>query len=91
VISVIRRRPRIGRGPHWLGKDTLNNVTNPFSTSVAQTGNPQFTRRERFKKVFFAVLAAHVFLFLTLLILGYRTGQDTSSLPSESMLAQVQH
>jgi len=67
------------------------NVTNPFSASVALTGNPQINRRERFKKVFFAVLAAHVILFLTLLIQGCRTGQDTSSLPSESMLAQVQH
>jgi hypothetical protein len=75
---------------HWLGKVTLN-VTNPFSASVALTGNPQFNRRERFKKVFFAVLAAHVILFLTLLIQGCRTGQDTSSAPSESALAQAQH
>jgi hypothetical protein len=93
VVSVFRRWPRIGRGRHWLGKDTVNvtNVANPFSASVAQTGNPQFNRRERFKKVFFAVLAAHVILFLTLLIQGCRTGQDTSSAPSESALAQAQH
>lgn len=76
---------------HWLGKDTLNVTANPFSASVAQTSNPQFNRRERFKKVFFAVLAAHVIVFLTLLIQECRTGQDTSSAPSESALAQVQH
>jgi len=67
------------------------NVTNPFSVSVPLTGNPQINRRERFKKVFFAVLAAHVILFLTLLIQGCRTGQDTSSLQTESQMAQAQH
>jgi hypothetical protein len=67
------------------------NVTNPFSVSVPLTGNPQNFRRERFKKVFFAVLAAHVILFLTLLIQGCRTGQDTSSLQTESQMAQAQH
>jgi len=65
------------------------NVTNPFSASVALSGNPQINRRERFKKIFFAVLAAHVILFLTLLIQA--RGQDTTSLPSQSALAQVQH
>ena len=92
MVSVFQRRPRIGRGRHWLGKDTVNvtNVANPFSASVAQTGNPQFNRRERFKKVFFAVLAAHVILFLTLLIQA--RGQDATSLPSSaSVLAQVQN
>jgi hypothetical protein len=60
------------------------NVTNPFQASVSLSGNLQYNRRERFKKVFFAVLAAHVILFLSLLIQGCRTGQNTSSLPPES-------
>jgi hypothetical protein len=67
------------------------NVTNPFSASVAPTGNLQFNRRERFKKVFFAVLAAHIVLFLFLLIQECRAGQNTSLVPSESALAQVQY
>jgi hypothetical protein len=66
------------------------NVANPFSASVAQTSNPQINRRERFKKVFFVVLAAHVLLFLALLIQASRTGQDTSSAPSESAFALIQ-
>ena len=66
-------------------------MTNPFSASVALTGSLQINRRERFKKVFFAVLAAHVILLLTLLIQGCRTGQDTSSLPPETTVAQAQH
>ena len=69
----------------------MNVTSNPFSASVAPVVNPQINRRERFKKVFFAVLAAHVILFLTLLIQGCRTGQDTSSAPAESALAQAQH
>jgi hypothetical protein len=71
------------RGRHWLGKETLNAI-NPFQVAGALSGNPQNTRRERFKKVFFAVLAAHVLLFLTLLIQGCRSGQNVSSLPPDT-------
>jgi hypothetical protein len=41
-------------------------------------GNPQHHRRERFKKIFFTVLAVHVVLFLTLLIQGCRSGRQAS-------------
>ena len=65
-------------------------MTNPFQLAAEMPGNPQINRRERFKKVFFAVLAAHVILFLTLLIQA--RGQDATSLPSGgSVLAQVQN
>jgi hypothetical protein len=76
-------------GIGW-GKKKLN-VTNPFQAAAALNGNPQYNRRERFKKVFFAVLAAHVILFLTLLIQGCRSGQNTSALPSESADAIAQN
>ena len=72
------------------GKKQLN-VTNPFQVSAALSGNPQYNRRERFKKVFFAVLAAHVILFLTLLIQGCRSGRSTAELPSESTAAMAQN
>ena len=77
------------RGPHWLGKNV--NVTNPFQVAGSLNGNPQFGRRERFKKVFFAVLAAHVVLFLTLLIQGCRSGQNVSSLPPDSGVVTAQN
>ena len=67
------------------------NVTNPFSATVSLSGNPQSYRRERFKKVFFAVLAAHVLLFLTLLIQGCRSGQNTSALPSDTAATMAQN
>jgi hypothetical protein len=65
---------------------------NPFQASAVLIGNPQFHRRERFKKIFFAVLAVHVLLFLTLLIQGCRSGrQATASESSASTMASVQH
>jgi hypothetical protein len=54
-------------------------VLNPFQIPGSLNGNPQHTRRERFKKIFFAVLAVHVILFLTLLIQGCRSGQQQST------------
>ena len=51
---------------------------NPFQAQGLLDGKPQNYRRERFKKVFFAVLAAHVLLFLTLLIQGCRSGQQVN-------------
>lgn len=42
---------------------------------------PQQIRRERFKKVFFAVLAAHVLLFLVLLIQGCNSGNTAAMSP----------
>ncbi|HXT09967.1 MAG TPA: hypothetical protein VN873_00240 [Candidatus Angelobacter sp.] len=63
-------------------------AANPFQVPGYMIGNPQFTGRERFKKIFLAVLAAHVLLFLTLLIQGCRTGQKASSVtPDGSALA----
>jgi hypothetical protein len=66
-------------------------VSNPFQISGAVIGNPQFNRRERFKKVFFAVLAIHIILFLTLLIQGCRTDQDRSSLPPDAAVVTAQN
>jgi len=66
------------RGRHWLWKRKLK-VLNPFQVQGTLSGNPQYNRRERFKKVFFAVLAIHVILFLTLLIQGCRSGQSASN------------
>jgi hypothetical protein len=62
---------------------------NPFQVSGVLVGNPQFNRRERFKKIFFAVLAVHVLLFLTLLIQGCRSGQQTTvpEAPDSGMVA----
>jgi hypothetical protein len=66
-------------------------VSNPFQVSGTLNGNPQNNRRERFKKVFFAVLAAHVLLFLTLLIQGCRSGQNVSSLPPDTGVQTAQN
>jgi hypothetical protein len=78
------------RGTHWLGKATVN-VSNPFQVPGSLIGNPQNNRRERFKKVFFAVLVAHVILFLTLLIQGCRSGQNVGSLPPDSATVTAQN
>lgn len=79
------------RGPHWLGKVKLN-VSNPFQVPGSVIGNPQINRRERFKKVFFAVLAVHILLFLTLLIQGCRSGgKDVGSLPPEAGTVTAQN
>jgi len=69
------------------GKKKLNATTNPFQASAALSGNLQYDKRERFKKVFLAVLAAHVLLFLFLLIQESRSGQNASLIPSESVAA----
>jgi len=68
-----------------LARKRKFNVTNPFQAVVPSCDLPQNNRRERFKKVFFAVLAAHILLFLTLLIQGCRGGQNTktSSMPAD--------
>jgi hypothetical protein len=68
------------------------NQFNPFQAPGSPVGNisvnPQFHRRERFKKIFLAVLAVHVLLFLTLLIQGCRNDQHgTTSAPSPSAVA----
>jgi len=44
----------------------------PFVPTVCLISVPSRSRRERFKKVFFGVLAAHVVLLLGLLITDYR-------------------
>jgi hypothetical protein len=75
---------------HWLGKVTLK-ANNPFQTSGSVIGNPHQNRRERFKKVFFAVLAVHVILFLTLLIQGCRSGRNSSSLTPEAAVVTAQN
>jgi len=64
---------------------------NPFQVPGSVIGNPQINRRERFKKVFFAVLAIHVILFLTLLIQGCRSGQNSSSLGHDSTVVTAQN
>jgi hypothetical protein len=67
------------------------NAANPFQAGSLNV-NPQLNRRERFKKIFFAVLAAHVILFLTLLIQGCRNGQNTTTSGApESGIAAVQN
>jgi hypothetical protein len=66
-------------------------VLNPFQASAILDGNPQFHRREKFKKIFLAVLAVHVLLFLTLLIQGCRSGRNTSSLAPNPATATAQN
>jgi uncharacterized membrane protein YjjP (DUF1212 family) len=67
-------------------------VTNPFQVPGAVIGNPQqHTRRERFKKVFFAVLASFVILFLILLIQGCRSGRSASELAPEQGVETAQN
>jgi len=67
---------------------------NPFQVPGSALGNLQIQnhRRERFRNIFFAVLAAHVALFLTLLIEGCRS-QTTSQAPqaTETTAVVVQH
>jgi hypothetical protein len=65
----------------WLGTDVVKEF-NPFQVSGSAIGNLQIQnhRRERFRNIFFAVLAAHVALFLTLLIQGCRS-QTASQAP----------
>jgi hypothetical protein len=67
-----------------IGSGKKVNASNPFQISSSLTGNPQHTRRERFKKIFFAVLAVHVILFLTLLIQGCRSGRQASAQAPET-------
>ena len=50
-------------------------MSNPFQASGYIGGNS----RERFKKIFFAVLAVHIVLFLTLLIQGCRNGTNQTA------------
>ena len=50
-------------------------LLNPFQAIGSISGNP----RERFKKIFFTVLAIHVILFLTLLIQGCRNGNNQTA------------
>lgn len=61
-----------------IGWSITLKVSNPFQVHGAVIGNPQQNRRERFKKIFFTILAIHVILFLTLLIQGCRNGQNGS-------------
>ena len=67
---------------------------NPFQVPGSAIGTLQIQnhRRERFRNIFFAVLAAHVALFLTLLIQGCRS-QTTSQAPqtSETTTIAPQH
>jgi hypothetical protein len=72
-----------GADRHWLGKETLK-VLNPFQVPGTLNGNPQHHRRERFKKIFFTVLAVHVVLFLTPLIQGCRSERQASSQAQDS-------
>jgi hypothetical protein len=54
---------------------------NPFQVPGTAIGTIQIqrVRRERFRNIFFAVLAVHIALFLTLLIEGCRGGQQATS------------
>lgn len=69
----------MGRGRALAREVQLNDVINPFQLAGALSGKPQQLQRERFKKIFWAVLAAHVLLFLSLLIQGCRSGQQSVS------------
>jgi hypothetical protein len=53
-------------------------VLNPFQVGSLNP-NLQYDKRERFKKIFWVVLAAHIVLFLSLLIQGCRSGQHTTA------------
>jgi hypothetical protein len=74
-----------------LARERQLKALNPFQVPGSVIGNPQINRRERFKKVFFAVLAIHVILFLTLLIQGCRSGQNSSSLGPDSAVVTAQN
>jgi hypothetical protein len=74
-----------------LARESKLKALNPFQVPGSIIGNPQIHRRERFKKVFFAVLAIHVILFLTLLIQGCRSGQNSSSLGPDSAVVTAQN
>jgi hypothetical protein len=54
---------------------------NPFQVPGTAVGTIQIQhhRRERFRNIFFIVLAAHIVLFLTLLIQSCSSGKQSSS------------
>lgn len=66
-------------------------VFNPFQVPGTAVGTIQIQnhRRERFRNIFFIVLAAHIALFLTLLIQGCRTDQTSSQSAASSTAAAV--
>jgi hypothetical protein len=67
---------------------------NPFQVPGTAVGTIQIQhhRRERFRNIFFIVLAAHIVLFLALLIQGCRSGKDTTAqAPDSTPVASAQH
>lgn len=59
---------------------------NPFQVPGTAVGTIQIQnhRRERFRNVFFIVLAAHIVLFLTLLIQSCSSGRNVASQAPDS-------
>lgn len=58
---------------------------NPFLVSSSLQNNLQNRGHRRFKNIFFAVLAVHVVLFLSLLIQGCRTSQSAGATPENAV------
>ena len=71
----------VARAPLLAGQHKAVKEFNPFQVPGTAIGTIQIQhhRRERFRNVFFIVLAAHIVLFLVLLIQGCRSGKDASS------------
>ncbi len=78
VVNPFQDSGSVGANPSLQTERSRNSsvaglaVLNPLQVIGSKSGNP----RERFKKIFFTVLAIHVILFLTLLIQGCRNGNN---------------
>ncbi|HLX72961.1 MAG TPA: hypothetical protein VKV04_25330 [Verrucomicrobiae bacterium] len=74
----------VARAPLLAGQHKAVKEFNPFQVPGTAIGTIQIQhhRRERFRNVFFIVLAAHIALFLVLLIQGCRSGKDTATADS---------
>ena len=79
-------RPSWHGAPLLAGQHNAVKEFNPFQVPGTAIGTIQIQhhRRERFRNIFFIVLAAHIVLFLALLIQGCRSGKDTASQTAES-------
>ena len=83
----------MARAPLLAGQRKAVKEFNPFQVPGTAIGTIQIQhhRRERFRNIFFIVLAAHIVLFLALLIQGCRSGKDTASQTPESTPVASSH
>jgi hypothetical protein len=81
----------VARASLLAGQGKAVKEFNPFQVPGTAIGTIQIQshRRERFRNIFFIVLAAHIVLFLALLIQGCRSGKDTAQTPESAPVASA--